>query len=183
MGSAISGVKDKPGPCGSDMVVSWVRPSRSPPRGAVAEPGASGCPGCTSCGWGQTKWQIRPILSPNVVTVFQKLFCGWLTPPALCGCFQSMKLISGLIGNVSHQMWAQACHPSCLLLGRSSEGNQPLVEPLPRPTPRVTQDSLCQVGACRSLNRSTDLQLKPKEGQPRCSCPYLVQKLGEMNQP
>ncbi|CAN0513598.1 unnamed protein product [Rangifer tarandus platyrhynchus] len=157
MGSDITGVKDKPGPCGSDLVVSWVWPSRSPPQGGGGgvlwlSLGSMGALGAESWRWGQTKWQIRPILSPDVLTVFQKLFCGWLTPPALCGCFEIMKMISGLIGNVSHQMWAQACHPSCLLLGRSSDGNQPLVEPLPRPTPRVTQDSLCQVGACRSLN-------------------------------
>ena len=48
MGSDITGVKDKPGPCGSDLVVSWVRPSRSPPQ--------QGC----SRAWGQwVPWEHR----------------------------------------------------------------------------------------------------------------------------
>ena len=92
------------------------------PGGLWLSLGPVGALGAQSWRQDQTNWQIRPVLSPNVLTVFQKPFCGWLTPPVLCGCFESAKLISGLIGNVNHQMWAQACHGFLLTFGQELRG-------------------------------------------------------------
>ena len=84
--------------------------------------GPVGALGAHSWRQGQTNWQIGPILSPDVLTVFQKPFCGWLTPPVLCGCFESAKLISRLIGSGSHQLGAQACHAFLLTFGQELRG-------------------------------------------------------------
>lgn len=129
MGSAATGVEDKPRPCGlGRWRATPLQAGRLSFRDAVqfGSLGPAGAPGAAlqraqSRRVGQAEQQIwTDSVSSCLDSVLETL--PWLpntSLPLVCGHFECAKLISGLIGNTSRRVGAQTCR--ALPLGSRKE--------------------------------------------------------------